>query len=277
MPNIGSDSDSTTYEQRVKGGFGSSPGNAKKPHCVALGITGYLAFKNADKALPEMAVDESGPEAAEAAVRIPVQVANLVGGGMGLKSLWKELVPGEGWFVSGTFEKAGGGSVAVTEAMCTPRATQGNDKDLRWIDVDVTQFPAGGGTLKLKVNVVDRWRNGLSFGGGNLICIASKVLWRDRDAAEMNQTLIHEMGHKIGMVCDGTGSSPDAPSLRYTERGHVGPHCHKGLALADDFRVVTSGAGCVMFGASVTGRPNEFCDLCTPAVRKIDISAGVSS
>jgi hypothetical protein len=275
MPNIGSDADSNTYEQRVKGGFGSSPGNAKKPHCVALGITGHLAFKNADKPLPEMTADASGPDAE--VVQVPAQVANLVGGGLGLKSLWKDLVPGESWFVSGTFEKAAGGSVAITEAMCTPLAARGNDKDFRWINVDVSQLPAGGGIIKLKVNVVDRWRNGLSFGGGNLICIASKVMWRDREAAEMNQTLIHEMGHKVGMVCDGKGSAPDAPDLRYTERGHVGPHCHKGLVLADDFRVVTSGAGCVMFGASVTGRPNEFCDLCTPAVRKVDISAGVSS
>lgn len=275
LSNIGSDADSNTYQQRVKAAFGKSAGNDKKPHCVAVGITGYLAAKNPNVDLPELEADDSGPDADP--VDVPVRATSLVGGGMRQESLWIDLVDGEGWFVSGEFVQDDGNSVPITQAMCRPVATASNAHDFRWVSVDVSELPAGGGTIRLRVNVVDRWRNGLSFGGGNLICIAGKVSWRDRDAAEMNQTLIHEMGHKIGMVCDGQGSAPDAPAERYTERGHVGEHCYHGLGLIEDFRDVDSGAGCVMFGSNVTGRPNEFCENCSPAVRKMDLSAGFPS
>lgn len=274
MPNIGSDAESSTYKQRVTVAFGSGPGNAKKPHCVAVGITGYLAVKKPSPELLEMDVPVSGPGAP--APLVPV-IALGQGGQRTFASLWKGIVASETWFVSGEFIAADGSSKPLSEALCKPVGAEHNPNDCQDIEVNVSGFPAGGGKIKLRVNVVDRWRNGLSFPGTNIICIAGRVLWNERSAAEMNQTLIHEMGHKVGMVCDGTGTAPDAPAYRYTERGHRGPHCHKGVPLLDSFSRVTSGAECVMFGANVEGRPDSFCEVCSPQVLKMDLSAGLNA
>ena len=85
--------------------------------------------------------------------------------------------------------------------------------------------------------------------------------------------MVHELGHKFGMVTDGTGKKPDKPAKYYTGKGHMGPHCHKGLPVKASY---SSDAGaCVMFGA--TNAPKAFCNHCTPAIRKMDLSTGWSA
>jgi hypothetical protein len=143
------------------------------------------------------------------------------------------------------------------------------------VKVDVTGLPAGKGTIKVKVNVVDRMRAGLSFPGGNLICICTKAWWQDLSAPEQNATAIHEMGHKVGMVADGTGKLPDKVATYYDAKGHVGPHCHFDLPVQDSYSGA-SGNKCVMFGAIDENGPSAFCVKCLPAVRKLDLSAGWS-
>jgi type VI secretion system secreted protein VgrG len=79
------------------------------------------------------------------------------------------------------------------------------------------------------------------------------------------------MGHKVGMVPDGT--TLDATPNQYTGKGHVGSHCHTGLAVLATYSGV-DGSTCVMFGA--TNGLSAFCADCARAAKKVDLSAGWS-
>ena len=116
-------------------------------------------------------------------------------------------------------------------------------------------------------------RGGLSFPGGNLICVCTKAWWKENDVAIQSSTLVHEMGHKVGMVSNGTGKLPDKVETFYEAKGHVGPHCFFDLGDQATYAGVT-GNKCVMFGAVGAGSPTAFCVQCIPALSKMDLSAG---
>jgi hypothetical protein len=139
--------------------------------------------------------------------------------------------------------------------------------------VDVAALPAGTGTIQLRVNVVDRMRMGMSIPDGNMICICTKVWWGSVDAAEQTSVAVHEMGHKVGMVCEGTGKQPDKVTTLYQNKGHVGNHCYFDLGELDSYSGV-DGNQCVMYGAIATPPLTAFCEKCLPAVRKMDLSPG---
>jgi hypothetical protein len=122
-------------------------------------------------------------------------------------------------------------------------------------------------------------RGGLSFGGGNLICVCTVAWWSKESTSGQNETMIHEMGHKVGMVVKGTGKDPDKVATWYdNSKGHVGNHCHNGLPAAQK-RYDNKGDGkkatCVMYGAG--NGVSAFCGNCSPAVRKQDVSGGWSA
>jgi hypothetical protein len=94
-------------------------------------------------------------------------------------------------------------------------------------------------------------------------------------------TLVHEVGHKVGMVPDGQHLLPKAPTTLYgdtphNQQGHQGPHCSLGANYVGGY---WSGApACVMFGANgaFTGNvlnhaPPTFCGECEQALRKMDL------
>jgi hypothetical protein len=144
------------------------------------------------------------------------------------------------------------------------------------VRIDVTGLAAGRGTITLKVNWVDRMRAGLSFSGGNLICVCTRAWWQNESTADQNQVMVHELGHKVGMVADATGNLPDAVASLYdSSKGHVGNHCHfdrpAGQARYDSSDD-SANSKCVMYGA--TNGKSAFCTNCEPAVRKLDISSG---
>ena len=61
-------------------------------------------------------------------------------------------------------------------------------------------------------------------------------------------------------------------STHYVDRDHMGPHCHHNLPLMDHFG--GQPGDCVLFGESSAGRLPNYCENCTPAIRKMDLSAG---
>lgn len=140
--------------------------------------------------------------------------------------------------------------------------------------------------IALDVKIVDGWTNGFAYNGINLIAIANRVVWQDMTASCRQYTLNHEVGHKIGMTGDGTGTSPDSHPDYYHQNlpayagtGHSGPHCKKGATYTLATTDWAGTPGCVMFGAdsaydaggAVHASPPEFCDKCEPMVRKIDV------
>jgi hypothetical protein len=269
MANIGP-AEEDAYKRKCKTAFTGSKGNDKMPYAVAVGFTEHLAVKNPSQVL-ELTGVVVGPGAAPA--QIPVMARGLRSGdGMDARSLWKDLVPGESWFVSATFTPSAGGPARnIAEAKCT--ALPDGSSDCGTVKVDVADLPAGTGTLRVTVNVVDRMRGGLSFPDGNLLCICTKAWWQNQGAGVQSSTAVHEMGHKVGMVADGTGKLPDKVETQYTAKGHVGPHCFFDLGERDTYAGV-AGNKCVMFGAVGDGSPTDFCEKCTPAVRKMDLSSG---
>jgi hypothetical protein len=90
--------------------------------------------------------------------------------------------------------------------------------------------------------------------------------------------MVHELGHTVGMVANGTGKLPDAVATLYTSaKGHVGNHCYNGNADGQaryDSATDSANSTCVMYGA--TNGKSAFCDNCAPAVRKLDICDGWS-
>jgi type VI secretion system secreted protein VgrG len=136
-----------------------------------------------------------------------------------------------------------------------------------------------GMTLK----VVKGFSGGYSEPNVNLITIATSAWWRPYTDAKRLQILNHEMGHKIGMLPDGTGKKLDKPGSHYTDKGHQGPHCSNGAvynaALATPWQGLPT---CVMFGATscfspATGAhqaaPSAYCPDCQKLVKKLDLFA----
>lgn len=147
---------------------------------------------------------------------------------------------------------------------------------------------SGAIRLSVKVNIVQGWTNGFSWSrsGGKLITTAEKVRWEDMSKQTRTYTWNHEVGHRFGMTAHGKRSNntlPDEPSTLYSDSidkinygGHRGPHCNNG-ATYDPATDSWSGVPvCVMFGANGIGSshsPDDYCSICQPIVRKVDLSA----
>lgn len=271
MANIGPDAENA-FRNKCKTAFDGSAGKAKSPYAIAVAFTEHLAVKNANQTL-ELAGVTVGPDMAP--VDVPVVATGMrPGDGLRSRSLWKDIVPAEGWFVSASYTPdAGGAPVNIPESACSAQPDGSNCKSVR---VDVSALPSGTGALKIKVHVVDRMRGGLAFAGGNIVCICTKAWWNDYSAELQCIVAIHELGHQFKMVCDGSGSLPDKVSSLYTGKGHVGNHCYFGIGELDTY-VGATGAQCVMFGAVGVGSVLNFCDNCSPALTKMDLSAGWTS
>lgn len=279
MPNIGA-GDDNTFKTKARTAYDTSQAPGKQPYVVAIAYTDHLAVKNPNQRVIKASV-QVGP--GKPAVDIPIAGPGLTNPAVKDRYLWNNLVPGEGWFVSAKFLRDGGtpgtDDVAIPEAQCTAVPASAAKPDMcKKVSVDVTGLPAGTGTITLEVHWVDRMRGGLSFPGGNLICICTRAWWADKTTEQQNQVMVHELGHTVGMVADGTGKLPDAVATLYTSaKGHVGNHCYNGNADGQaryDSATDSANSTCVMYGA--TNGKSAFCGNCAPAVRKLDICDGWS-
>ena len=151
----------------------------------------------------------------------------------------------------------------------------------------------GSWQLKGTIRVAKGYSAGVSFRGINLLLIATKAWWRDSDLSGVPNTIIHEVGHKIGMVAHGDvavgdkilermfslNSKTSAKGWRQydaeharkmklpnshdklygenrgvNDKGHRGPHCEEGGPSYNAGTEEWSGSpGCVMFGATSIG------------------------
>jgi hypothetical protein len=276
MPNIGHN-DVDTFQADAKRAYSKSLAVGKQPHVVAIAYTGHLAVKQENfRVRKSLAV---GPESAPALIKISVQ-PDVSGFVPEPYFLWQGIVPGESWFVSAKFTKAGS---SATEAINIPRekctlvpSSSASPQAAQAVQIDVSALPPTTGKIELVVNIVDRMRGGISFPGGNLICVCTKAWWSTVDAKMQNEVIIHELGHKMGMVADGSGKLPDrAVSWYDNAKGHRGNHCFYGLSATQaryDSDADLSGSNCVMYGAA--NNLSDFCVNCAPAVLKLDLSDG---
>lgn len=269
--NIGSNADSATLAGNVNSAVNASASTkAKKPYLLTVAYTDHLAVKNSGVPVSKSGVDV-GP--GKPKVVIPVTARGLLApNAVETHYLWHDIVPGEGWFVRAKFHKNGGGTTVIPAAKVSSKGT-GNFWDK--VEVDVTGLPAARGKVEVTVNVVDRMRGGLALGGANQTCVCTRAWWRDQADSKQTCTIIHEVGHKVGMVADGAGSHPDKVATHYTGKGHAGDHCYMGCAAgAASYNTSANltASQCVMFGT--VNEKNPFCANCQKAVKKLDIGSG---
>ena len=199
-------------------------------------------------------------------------------------SLWKGIND-EDWFVGCTFIDARTKTrYNIPKEDCTPLANDG----VRYKTVKVAfsglfqEIGNISGKVELKVNVVKGMSGGISFGNKGIIAVCTRVWWQKKPSKGMGQTLVHEIGHQVGMVPGERALSGLAQGKHhYLGLGHVGNHCHNGCDLEDDIDKdnnkwngnAREKSTCVMFG-SANGK-ESFCSECAMQVRKVDLSEGV--
>ena len=132
----------------------------------------------------------------------------------------------------------------------------------------------GPGRFVYTMTIVSIEGMGLSLSSENLVTIAS----RDCDGKKVKKRtqlniLVHEIGHKIGMVPGRQGDRDlDTQSTYYHGRGHSGGHCRHPSPLLPTYSGVNPAPPpqCTMFG-DIRTNTEKFCPKCLPSVRKLDI------
>lgn len=216
--------------------------NVRDPFCFALVLVDQLA----------KSIEHDEEVKVTVSAKTPHVTFSIKGG----QYLWIDLdppnAPESKWNFGGEFIEDGTGkSYKIAE------------KDISNVGktelkVDTRSLPRGSkGKIVVHVKEVEYFRTGLSF-PKNIICVATRAEWTQRSDDEMKSTLVHEAGHKIGMVPDGLKGGLERQTTFYEKNGG---HCNH------------STNKCVMYGAIHSGRDNRFCPICQASVRKLDLDA----
>jgi hypothetical protein len=271
MPNVDSPSEIASFRKNVLDVYAGSEGEAKKPYCITIAYTGYQAKKGDNQEMRPFIITGGGLLSEN--IRMP-----LVDDDDKKHFLWYGINPSEDWFVECYFIKNGGtiaDKVKITKDKCTPVQIPGYPIErCDCMDIDVSGLPAENGKIYLTVNTLETFYGGLSFGNVAIVGISTKTWWESKSEPSINETIIHEIGHQLGMVANGT--SVDKAQHHYTGKGHRGDHCHNGVcgskSIYDSTDTLIS--TCVMFGANNRRRiRSKFCSECAEAVKKMDLSS----
>ncbi len=192
------------------------------------------------------------------------------------RSLWSPIDP-RGWFVGGTFTPDVGGPVAIRPEQCRPSR---NHKSVL-VTLDSTQV--GKGRITLQVKYAAELVLGFNLMHTNLIVVSTHMLNAARPAERVNRTVIHEIGHALGMVVGPPNwqdsahrtwwtNYPNRSQFHYTIGGS-GPHCYAGMRFSmGGYRSRGDEARCVMYESSCAEL--SYCPACIATMRKLDLSGG---
>lgn len=182
------------------------------------------------------------------------------------KVLFDIVDPAEEYYTSLVWTPTGGASVNIPKA----RLTRVGNNDIR---IDTTGYTQGAGTLDYSMRVLGINGRGLSLPTNNFTLVASEDAETGAavPAAEVMAVLVHEIGHKIGMVPGPQGTRVlDEQSTYYDGRGHSGGHCNHGVGLLPTYDVGGINPDCTMFG-DTRASLSTFCADCRSSVRKLDL------
>ena len=228
-------------QDRIGGLVRAQYSDIKDPYCFVLVLVDQLATPNeiAPTTKAGVTIDHASPTEA-------VSTADPV-----YQNLEPMTEPEGTWYYGGSF---------IPDDGSPPRTIQPAMISItgrRQVTVDTSSLPDGAtGTLTLDVKTVLTFRTGISLGDNNAICVATRSWWAQRDNDKMKATLVHEAGHKIGMVPGGAVGGLDRQRSYYSRNGG---HCNHGHNT------------CVMYGIITDERDNRFCALCSRSVRKLDL------
>lgn len=280
MPNIdlldGTSGDQARFETLARQAYAASEGPKYEPYTLSVVYTDHLAFRD-PLPLPLIEPGEAGPQGRK--VRIKTTTQNEAQP----RRLWNGFRPGEDWLISAHFVPDGTTArIAIDRSRCRAMSADASRPDeSTMIEVDLAGLMpvATRGTIHVFARTVKGWAGGAAIGGTstNAIAICTRYLWKARPAQDQNRTLIHEIGHKIGMTPGGPtapveydNSKLDRGSKFYYSKGHYGNHCHAGLPQLPSYSGV-KGSQCVMYGSSEV---THFCRSCGDGARKADTSQG---
>jgi hypothetical protein len=183
------------------------------------------------------------------------------------KPLFSYADAAEPWFVAAAFTPSSGNQISIPSTCVTAVSyTQ--------LDVDTSQLPPGPGWVSCLVRLVNIVGMGLSLPTENLVTVASRSVDDSKvPSSVMAGILVHELGHKIGMVPGPQGDTTlDEQSSYYDARGHHGGHCRHPAPLMPMMNVNLNPAPqCTMFG-DIRTKTTKFCPICEVSVRKLDLS-----
>ena len=263
MKNIDSDrnKDKLSFLKKAKKAYFEAKLRPKEPHVMVVSWVDCCAAKSKSKLIEKTyRIDP-----ASSPIRIPVEV------GGERRLLWGGISQSDtSWLVKATYETRVKGRRKKRINIKSKCQASGI-----FVKVDVSGLPKGVGTFKLKVNIVDSWAGGLAFTGYNMICVATRSNYKNIRGSQQTATLVHEMGHQVGLVPDGGKKKLARGKYLYKGKGHQGPHCFYGCDDKQtdyDDPVQVKKARCVMFGK--TTRYSDFCADCKKAARKVDLSKG---
>nr|MCH9680321.1 hypothetical protein [Deltaproteobacteria bacterium] len=238
--------------------FAASPGAAKAPHVLTVAYLDRVTVQHKIK------VTVPNVEAGGAATVVEIRRGGEP------RYLWMGIDQTP-WLTAASFTPDSGPAQDI-KAHCTAVPNDHHYPDqCRNVRIALGSLPAGRGTVELYLVTVRKILGGVSFGTQTQrICVATRAGWVDVDPAKQQALVLHEIGHKLGLVPDGSGSLDRSP-LQY-DHTHTGSHCHWRLAPAAAYGPYEMGR-CVMFGEALA--PNQaFCQTCCDAARKADLSMG---
>ncbi|MFY1910560.1 type VI secretion system Vgr family protein [Achromobacter xylosoxidans] len=201
--------------------------------------------------------------------------------------LWHNIEPNVDWFLECLFEytdpAAGMRRVPVARDRLTPLPYDpAEPKACHAVNIRLAgllPIPATG-RLILRVRLMESAAAGAAFYDTNLLCVAALSPFEPVTMNYQQETLVHEIGHLIGMVPSGpewAQAHPDEADMDSSklDKGpffysQFGNHCHFGLP-ASQADPSHTGA-CVMFGGDC--QSIRYCVHCAKAVRKVDMSNG---
>lgn len=282
IENIGSGADTALLRQRVRavydGNYDYGTPGALKTFTTAIVFTDHLAVKDAGISLRW---NVRGDLVKGSKRQLTIMYA-AAGQARKKHYLWRNLVTGEGPNISASFIDHNGATHNITSDVSLGPVEVGTSGICK-LNVDTSHFPdhffsdaSNQGAIRVNFDAVNRMRAGIAL-GDNVIVICTKAWWRTTPNDKMLNVMVHELGHKISMIPDGTGKKVDRTSKQYTGQGHRGSHCSNGYSYDAPTKAWSNEAGtkCVMYGS--TNGVREFCDVCESAVRKTDCNVAWDS
>ena len=246
-----------------------------RPHAVAIIVGEFIPSPNGPVTPVTfgIAVNRDGSGNFPASTPLPLSVA-------GRTHIAIPLTNGS-QFVSGSVTPGTSAAQPLTAADVT-----GMNTFARSVTISLARFqaqPASVTTLTVSVTLkaIPGWAVGWAYQREPVIYLNMRdpgtdaILTAEKAAA----LTIHELGHKLHLTSNGSGSLPDQPAHFYpsfttARRTHQGPHCSTGVpaGTALDSDAAHTAATCTMWGALKTTR--LFCPECKTTLRKVDLSSG---
>ena len=254
----------------------ASPDSVKvyKPHAIAV-IVGQL-IPSANGALPAVpfamdvvrGADGNFPAAATLLLQDPTSTYTLIPLATGAQVVSASITPGTSSAQPLNLGELGGHNTLTSS-----------------LTIDLSRFQSQPPSvtalrIRLSLKAINQYHVGWAHPSHpviylNLLSPFTKTLLNPTKAAAL---MIHELGHKLHLASDGSGSLPDKQSHHYptmtTAPWHQGPHCSTGVPASTALTTAAAqtAATCTMWGFLKTSK--VFCPECKTSLRKVDLSAG---